>query len=374
MPSRTSRPTSTSSPAASRRRTAPTGALVTQGGGIYVHNNVRGLQLTDNVIRGNGGSLRRRRPGRHAVHGRQPELRPDPGPQPDPGQRWHQPRRRHRPLHRQRRLLGDRQRDLRQPLRGVRRRDLGVRLQGQPAPQPPAARSSKQPDLVQRLLRRGRRGHGRRRAAADPDPALARDRVRSPSTATSSRRTSPTTTAAASGCCRRAARTSRRPTPGHDLDHQQHHRQQRLGPRGWRHRPGRRGLRQHRRQHGRQEPDHRDGRHQRRARRAGRAVDRDQQRPAAGRLRSGSCSPAARRSRRRTFSKPTLLDDVFCDNRAGSFSGGYVTGIGGTLPDGTAASVQQLGHGRRGRPAARSPRLSSVLQSTGAPTAAPAPR
>ena len=33
-----------------------TGALITQGGGVYVHNNVKGLQLTDNVIRGNGGS------------------------------------------------------------------------------------------------------------------------------------------------------------------------------------------------------------------------------------------------------------------------------------------------------------------------------
>ena len=32
------------------------GALITQGGGIYVHSNVKGLQLTDNVIRGNGGS------------------------------------------------------------------------------------------------------------------------------------------------------------------------------------------------------------------------------------------------------------------------------------------------------------------------------
>ena len=32
------------------------GALITQGGGIYVHRNVTGLQLTDNVIRGNGGS------------------------------------------------------------------------------------------------------------------------------------------------------------------------------------------------------------------------------------------------------------------------------------------------------------------------------
>ncbi len=33
-----------------------TGALITQGGGVYVHNNVAGLQLTDNVIVGNGGS------------------------------------------------------------------------------------------------------------------------------------------------------------------------------------------------------------------------------------------------------------------------------------------------------------------------------
>jgi hypothetical protein len=32
------------------------GALVTQGGGIYLHSNVRGMQVTDNVIRGNGGS------------------------------------------------------------------------------------------------------------------------------------------------------------------------------------------------------------------------------------------------------------------------------------------------------------------------------
>jgi len=33
-----------------------TGALITQGGGIYVHSNVRGMQVTDNIIRGNGGS------------------------------------------------------------------------------------------------------------------------------------------------------------------------------------------------------------------------------------------------------------------------------------------------------------------------------
>jgi hypothetical protein len=39
------------------------------------------------------------------------------------------------------------------------------------------------------------------------------------------------------------------------------------------------------------------------------------------------------------FSKPTLLNDVFWDNRAGNFSGGYVYGIGGKLPDGTDNSV-----------------------------------
>ena len=32
------------------------GALVTQGGGIYVHSHVANLQVTDNVIEGNGGS------------------------------------------------------------------------------------------------------------------------------------------------------------------------------------------------------------------------------------------------------------------------------------------------------------------------------
>lgn len=40
-----------------------------------------------------------------------------------------------------------------------------------------------------------------------------------------------------------------------------------------------------------------------------------------------------------TFSKPVLLDDVFNDNRAGTFLGGYVYGIGGTLPDGSANST-----------------------------------
>ena len=40
-----------------------------------------------------------------------------------------------------------------------------------------------------------------------------------------------------------------------------------------------------------------------------------------------------------TFSKPVLLDNVFNDNRAGTYIGGYVYGIGGTLPDGSTNSV-----------------------------------
>ncbi|SDP46706.1 IPT/TIG domain-containing protein [Nakamurella panacisegetis] len=40
-----------------------------------------------------------------------------------------------------------------------------------------------------------------------------------------------------------------------------------------------------------------------------------------------------------TYSKPTLLNDVFWDNRAGSFAGGWVYGIGGKLPDGSDNSV-----------------------------------
>jgi hypothetical protein len=40
-----------------------------------------------------------------------------------------------------------------------------------------------------------------------------------------------------------------------------------------------------------------------------------------------------------TFSKPTLLNNVFNDNRAGNFSGGWVYGIGGKLPDGTDNNV-----------------------------------
>ena len=53
------------------------------------------------------------------------------------------------------------------------------------------------------------------------------------------------------------------------------------------------------------------------------------------RLRNTTLFPGSQTLAATTFSKPTILDDVFSDNRAGSFSGGWITGIGGKLPDGT---------------------------------------
>lgn len=64
-----------------------------------------------------------------------------------------------------------------------------------------------------------------------------------------------------------------------------------------------------------------------------------------------------------TFSKPVLLDNVFNDNRAGTFVGGYVYGIGGTLPDGSANSVDPWDMGVVGDPGLLHP-VSSVLQTT----------
>ncbi|MDT5208596.1 MAG: large repetitive protein, partial [Mycobacterium sp.] len=62
------------------------------------------------------------------------------------------------------------------------------------------------------------------------------------------------------------------------------------------------------------------------------------------------------------FSKPTLLDDVFWDNRAGSFSGGYVYGIGGQLPDGTDNDVNNWDMGVVDVPGALLTPTGSVVQ------------
>ncbi|GAA1974470.1 hypothetical protein GCM10009798_39640 [Nocardioides panacihumi] len=61
--------------------------------------------------------------------------------------------------------------------------------------------------------------------------------------------------------------------------------------------------------------------------------------PLQARLRNTTLFPASQVLAATTFSRPTLLDNVFNDNRAGAFSGGWVTGIGGTLPDGSANDV-----------------------------------
>jgi hypothetical protein len=57
------------------------------------------------------------------------------------------------------------------------------------------------------------------------------------------------------------------------------------------------------------------------------------------RLRNTVLFPASQTLAATAFSKPTILDDVFSDNRAGAFSGGWITGIGGKLPDGTDNDV-----------------------------------
>ena len=89
--------------------------------------------------------------------------------------------------------------------------------------------------------------------------------------------------------------------------------------------------------------DHRHGRHQQRQAGAGRALDRGQQRPAAGRLDKRYGVNA-----RALFSKPTLFDNVFRDNRAGcgrQRTGSTASADRGPEPD------QPLGHrpGRRPR-------------------------
>jgi hypothetical protein len=61
--------------------------------------------------------------------------------------------------------------------------------------------------------------------------------------------------------------------------------------------------------------------------------------PLQARLRSTQFGGSSTTLANTTFSKPTLLNNVFWDNRAGSFSGGYVYGIGGTLPNGAANDV-----------------------------------
>jgi hypothetical protein len=65
-----------------------------------------------------------------------------------------------------------------------------------------------------------------------------------------------------------------------------------------------------------------------------------------------------------TFSKPTLLNDAFNDNRAGNFLGGWVYGIGGKLPDGSNNTVNNWDVGVADDSAAQLSPRNSVLQTT----------
>ncbi|HEY0472645.1 MAG TPA: hypothetical protein VGD34_13295, partial [Kribbella sp.] len=80
------------------------------------------------------------------------------------------------------------------------------------------------------------------------------------------------------------------------------------------------------------------------------------------RLRNTTLFPGSQTLAATEFSKPTLFNDVFWDNRAGYFSGGYVYGIGGKLPDGTVNSVNSWDMGVTDIPGAMLTPTHSVLQ------------
>ncbi|WP_344115017.1 hypothetical protein [Kribbella alba] len=84
--------------------------------------------------------------------------------------------------------------------------------------------------------------------------------------------------------------------------------------------------------------------------------------PLQARLRNTTVFPGSQTLAATVFSKPTLLNDVFWDNRAGYFSGGYVYGIGGKLPDGTDNSVNTWDMGTTDVPGALLTPTYSVLQ------------
>jgi hypothetical protein len=86
--------------------------------------------------------------------------------------------------------------------------------------------------------------------------------------------------------------------------------------------------------------------------------------PLQARLKSTLLFPGSSTLAATTFSKPTLLNNVFWDNRAGTFSGGYVTGIGGTLPNGAVNSVNNWDMGNADDATAMLTPTNSVLQTT----------
>ncbi len=100
---------------------------------------------------------------------------------------------------------------------------------------------------------------------------------------------------------------------------QQHHRQQRLDPRGRRHLAQRRAAGAGLQQHHHEEHHHRHGHDQQRLPGAGR--------PVLARATAPCCRPPCRPARP-IFSNPLLFNNIFWDNRAGTWTGGGVSGIG----------------------------------------------
>lgn len=86
--------------------------------------------------------------------------------------------------------------------------------------------------------------------------------------------------------------------------------------------------------------------------------------PLQAQLRNAGLFPNSATLGSTTFSNPTLFNNVFWDNRAGNFSGGYVYGIGGTLPSGAANNIVNWDMGVMDVPGAALTPTNSVLQST----------
>ena len=86
--------------------------------------------------------------------------------------------------------------------------------------------------------------------------------------------------------------------------------------------------------------------------------------PLQARLRNTSLFPGSATLGATTYSKPSLLNDVFNDNRAGNFIGGWVYGIGGKLPDGSDNTVTNWDMGVADVPGALLSPRNSVLQTT----------
>ncbi len=92
--------------------------------------------------------------------------------------------------------------------------------------------------------------------------------------------------------------------------------------------------------------------------------------PLQARLRSTQAFPRASILANTTFSKPTLFDNVFWDNRAGSYLGGRITGLG-PRPDGTDGGIVNWDMGMVDVPVGQLTPTYSVLQTDRGTAASP---